>query len=77
MLDLATSVYISKVVLLTLLTHVSVARDIFMKQYHSTLGQHKWMCHGCADETEENEQAEVHLDTVAIAPRSFPYDCVS
>ena len=53
MLDLVSSVSISKVVLLTLLDHVSGARDIFMKQCHSTLGQHRWMCHGCTDETGE------------------------
>ena len=71
MFDLVSSVSISKVVLLTLLDHVSGAGDIFTKQCHSTLGQHRWMCHGCKDETEENEKVEVHLNIVALAQHSL------
>ena len=42
-----------------------------MKQCHSTLGQHRWMCHGCTDETEENEQVEVYLNMVELAQHSL------
>ena len=71
MFDLVSSVSINKVVILTLLDHVSGAGDIFMKQCYNTLGQRKWMRHGCTDETEENEKVKVHLSIVALGQHSL------